>query len=128
MGIRAVRPEDRESLEKWWPYILRVHWTARTLKRLESESFDAAIECIDAGRRELEALAPQENEVFQAEMRRSVEAFDELEKTIRENRPLSELEQLERDKDEAIRVEDYEKAARLRDRITEVRSAQNAGE
>lgn len=117
----AARAEDRESLEKWWPYILRVHWTAWALKRLEEESFDAALVCVSECRKALEELAPQENDVFQHEMKRSVEALDDLEKTIRDHRPLTELEQLERDKAEAIGAEDYERAARLRDRIASLR-------
>lgn len=117
----AARAEDRDNLEKWWPYILRLHWTARALKRLEEESFDAASACVAEGRKAIVELAPQENDVFQAEMKRSIEALDDLDRTIGEHRPLSEVDELERDKEEAIRAEDYERAAQLRDRIVELR-------
>jgi hypothetical protein len=123
----AAQPDDHDSLEKWWPYILRVHWTAWALKRLEEESFDAALGCVSECRRVLDGLAPQENEVFHHEMKRSREALDDLEKTILEHRPLTELEQLERDKEEAIGAEDYERAAHLRDRIVDLRKRGSTG-
>ncbi len=122
----AAQAEDRDNLEKWWPYVLRVHWTARTLKDLEAERFDAALESVAEARKLLAEMSPQENEVFQAEMKRSNEALDDLEKTIAEHRPVSELEQLEREKAEAIKAEDYERAATLRDRIAELRRASEA--
>lgn len=117
----AAEVEDRDRLEKWWPYIIRVHHTARIMLQLEEEDFSGAMRIIDEARRELENLAPQHDETFRIELDRSKKALDELAKAIDDRRPLSDLELLEREKDEAVRLEDYERAAELRDRIDDLK-------
>jgi len=117
----AAEPDDRKQLAKWWPYIIRIHHTARIMLRLEEEDYSAAMNIVEEGRGELEELAPQDDETFTIEMARSKKALDELEKAIDDRRPLSELELLERERDEAVRREDYERAAELRDRIQDLK-------
>jgi protein-arginine kinase activator protein McsA len=48
-------------------------------------------------------------------------ALRELESQIQKNRPLSELEKLEHQLRRAIDTQEFERAARLRDRIRELR-------
>ena len=121
VGEHAAEAEDRERLGKWWPYIIRIHHTARIMLRLEEEDYSGAMNILDEARRELENLAPQDDETFTVEMARSKKALDELEKAIDDRRPLSELELLERERDDAVRREDYERAAELRDRIEDLK-------
>jgi len=116
----ASHPEDRDRLEKWWAYILRIHHTARAMLRLENGDYDGAARIVEQARSALRKLPPQDDEVFQVEMKRSMKALDELEKLIENRRPPTELELLEREKAEAIAAEDYERAAELRDRILEL--------
>lgn len=113
---------DRNHQECWWPYILRIHFTAVVMKHLEAGDLDAALDAIAACRRRIQDLPPQENEVFVQEKKRSLDALEQMEKEIRGRRPLSELEQLEKDKAAAIAGQRYEEAARLRDRINELRN------
>lgn len=118
----AAHESDRNHLECWWPYILRIHFTAVVMKHLEAGDLDAALDAIAACRRRMNDLAPQENEVFTQEKKRSAEALDQMEKEIRGRRPLSELEKLKQDQQTAIANQRYEEAARLRDKINELRS------
>jgi len=118
----AEAPDDRDRLEKWWPYIIRIHHTARVMLELKDEDYDQARTVVRQARGELDRLAPQEDETFKMEMQRSKESLDDLEKAIEERRPLSQVEVLEREKQKAIRHEDYERAAQLRDLIDELRN------
>jgi hypothetical protein len=117
----AADPGDRNQLEKWWPYIIRIHHTAHVMLRLQEEDYDGAARAVEQARRELEDLAPQDDEVFDMEMNRSKKALEELRKAVEERRPPSEIELLEREKREAVRHEDYGRAAKLRDRIEELK-------
>ena len=117
----AEASDDRDRLEKWWPYIIRIHHTARIMLELKDENYDQAKTVIHEARGELDRLAAQEEETFRMEMQRSKESLDELEKAVDERRPLSQVEVLEREQQKAIRHEDYERAAQLRDLIDELR-------
>jgi hypothetical protein len=121
MHQHASEEDDRNALEKWWPYIIRIHAAAKAMDMRQNGDFAAALELVRAARREIEALAEQDDEVFRSERERSYRALDELEQLINEQRPLSQIERLERLRDEAIREEKYELAARLRDRINALR-------
>ena len=114
---QAAHESDRTHLECWWPYILRIHHTAVVMKALEDGNLDAALQAIATCRDRIQELAPQENEVFTQERKRSLEALEQMAHEIRSRKPLSELEKLEKEKREAIQAQRYEEAARLRDKI-----------
>jgi hypothetical protein len=120
----AKHPVDREHLECWWPYILRIHHTALAMQRLSDGRADAALEEVKVCRRFLDELLPQENDIFKVELKRSRETLDQIEKEIRARMPLNEMERLERDKQAAIKEQRYEDAARLRDRINSMKHHQ----
>jgi hypothetical protein len=122
LHAHAADSEDRNQLEKWWPYVLRIHHTAHVMLCLREEDYDRALSAVHEARRELDDLPPQEDEVFDVELKRSRKALDEMEKTIEARRPPSELDLLEREKKEAVRKEDYQRAARLRDRIQKLKT------
>jgi protein-arginine kinase activator protein McsA len=62
-----------------------------------------------------------DEETFSFEKERSLTALKDLRAQIQKNRPLSELEQLEKQMDHAIERQEFERAANLRDRIRELR-------
>ena len=65
----------------------------------------------------IDGLPEVEAEEFFVEKERSLEALDELEEELRENRPLSKEEKLRRALEEAVEREDFERAATIRDRL-----------
>ncbi len=64
---------------------------------------------------------PGETGVMISAWERSIMALRELESQILKNRPLSELEQLEHQLRRAIDKQEFERAAKLRDRIRALR-------
>jgi UvrB/UvrC motif-containing protein len=120
----AKRPEDRQFLEKWRPYIIRVNTSAAAMLELERQAYDQALKIATTGIEQIEGLEELEDETFQFERNRSVTALRELASQIQRNRPLSELEQLEHQLRRAIERQEFERAAQLRDRIRTLRKQQ----
>jgi hypothetical protein len=117
----ARREEDQQFLEKWRPYILRVNASATVLLEMEKGAYDEALRIANEALKKVESLEELEDDTFKFERERSVMAMRELESQIQKNRPLSELEQLEHQLRRAIDKQDFERAARLRDRIRDLR-------
>jgi hypothetical protein len=117
----ARREEDQQFLEKWRPYILRVNASATVMQAMEKNAYDEALEAAREASRKIEALEELEDDTFKFERERSLMAMRDLESQIQKNRPLSQLEQLEHQLRRAIDRQEFERAARLRDRIREVR-------
>jgi hypothetical protein len=117
----AQREEDQQFLEKWRPYILRVHASAVAMLEVEKGAYDEAARITRETIRKVESLEDFEDETFRFERERSLTALRELDTQIQKNRPLSELEKLEHQLRRAIDTQEFERAARLRDRIRELR-------
>jgi len=120
----ARREEDRQFLEKWRPYIIRVNATASVMLQLEKNAYDSALKIAQQAIRAIESLESFEDETFQYERDRSLEALRELSGQIQRNRPLSELEQLEHQLRRAVERQEFERAAQLRDRIRALKKQQ----
>jgi protein-arginine kinase activator protein McsA len=65
-----------------------------------------------------------DEETFKFERERSLTALRELAEQIQKNRPLSEMEQLEHQLRRAVERQEFERAAKLRDRIREMKKQQ----
>lgn len=116
----AAHEEDRNNLEKWWPYILRIDATARAMLAVDEEDFDGAIGRLSRARQKIEDLDEVDAEEFHSERERSIEAIDELVKELSERRPLSEKERLRKELEAAVSREEFERAAVLRDRLNDL--------
>jgi len=117
----ARREEDQQYLEKWRPYVLRVRASAAAMLEVDKGAYDEASKVIREAIRNVESLEDLDDETFTFERDRSVTALRELEAQIQKNRPLSELQKLEHQLRRAIDTQEFERAARLRDRIRELR-------
>lgn len=113
----AERLADRDNLEKWWPYILRINGMAKAMLAAEDEDFDRALEMVGQTREQIDNWPDVEADEFYAERERSEAALQELEHELLQKKPLSHREQLERSMQEAIDDEEFERAAVLRDEI-----------
>ena len=120
----ARREEDRLFLEKWRPYIIRVNSSAAALVELDRRDYDAAQTIAQGAIRKLETLEDLDDETFKFERDRSLKAMRELSAQIQKSRPLSELEQLEKQLRRAIERQEFERAAQLRDRIRALKKQQ----
>ena len=115
----AEEAEDREHLERWWPYILRIHATARVMIASRAGDHEGALKLIAEVAAKIENLPEVDADEFRVEQRRSLKALSQMAEDIRKEKPLSETEALKRELDAAVAREEYEKAAELRDRLRE---------
>jgi excinuclease UvrABC helicase subunit UvrB len=118
--------EDRLNLEKWWPYILRIHAVAGAMKATEEEDFDGALAIVEEGREQIKNLSEVEAEEFFVELERSQQALDELTEELRSKKPLSQREILEQRLQEAIDSEEFERAAVIRDELKKLEESDPA--
>jgi len=113
----ALEEEDRSNLEKWWPYILRIHATARAKLAVQEKDYEQAFEIIDETKDKIAQLPQVEAEEFFIESERSQQALDELREELQNSRPLSREERLKQDLQEAIDQDAFEEAALIRDEL-----------
>jgi hypothetical protein len=123
----AAREEDQMHLEKWRPYIIRMHGVATAMLELERGKHDRALEATRAAMERIEELDDIEDETFRFERRRSMKALQEVVEQIRRLRPVPELERLEAELQRAIDTQEFERAAGLRDRIRALRQQRRTG-
>jgi hypothetical protein len=117
----AARSEDREQLEKWRPYVLRMNGAAAALQALDQEAHDRALGFVQTTIESIQALPEMDEPVFQFERTRSVEVLKELRRQIQRTRPVPETERLERQLAQAIQCQEFERAAQLRDQLRALR-------
>ena len=117
----ARREEDQQFLEKWRPYIVRVNASAAAMLELDQGAYDKALRIVREAIASIEGLRELDDETFGFERERSLSGLRELAGQIQEKRPLSELEQLERQLRRAIERQEFERSAQLRDRIRVLR-------
>jgi hypothetical protein len=112
--------EDRQNLERWWPYIIRIHAHAKAQLASQNEEFDSAVKIIREARERIEGLDSIAAEEFQVEKKRSQQVLEELEEEIASRRPVSQSDKLKEKLAEAVEKEDFEEAAKIRDQIREI--------
>jgi len=111
----AEREEIAWSFEQFRPYVMMMRTRAKASIHLEKEDFAGAIREAEKGRNAiLEALQERPEP---AETSPEVEFLEQWLDELRSKRPLSRLEVLQREMDQAIAAEAYERAAELRDAI-----------
>lgn len=118
----AERDEDREHLEKWRPYVLRMNGIAQAMLAAEQEQVDDALAVLEQAIQRIESLEALDDETFRFERGRSLAALRELVAQLQKTRPISEVERLERELRRAIETQEFERAAELRDRIRDLRA------
>jgi len=116
----ADHEEDRQNLQKWWPYILRINATARAMTTFDAQEYDRALQILDEAVAAIDALSEIEAEEFFVERDRSREALEELKGDLAKQRPLTVREKLEAELEASIEREEFERAAELRDQLKEL--------
>jgi hypothetical protein len=122
----AAREEDRQNLEKWRPYILRMNAIAKAMLQLEARNYAAAMDMVREAIRRIEVLPEMDEETYKFERYRSLATLRELADEMEKNRPLSEAERLEQKLRQAITAQDFERAAQLRDKIKQLKKREGA--
>jgi hypothetical protein len=117
----AARSEDRQQLEKWRPYVIRMNGAAAALQALDQEAHDRALGFVQTTIERIQALPELDEPIFDFERVRSVEVLKELRRQIQRARPVPATERLERQLAQAIKRQEFERAAQLRDQLRALR-------
>lgn len=120
----ADHEEVAWSFEQFRPYVLMMNTRAKASMELESGHIAEAIAIIEQCRNTILQFLRQRPEP--AETSPEVQFLGEWLEELRSKRPLSKLEMMQREMEEAIAAEAYERAAELRDAIRAV--AEKGGE
>jgi hypothetical protein len=124
VGKHAESEDLAWSLRQFQPQLLMVLTRARALQFIESEDYMTAIQCVEAGIEDLREFHREHSRPEQAEQSGEVQSLETWLDEIRAQRPLSPREKLERALNEAVKREDYEKAARVRDALRDLNADQ----
>jgi hypothetical protein len=115
--------EYAEARELAWsvmqlrPQLLMMQVRARATMAQEGNDHPAAIAAIESGIEDLKAFFLKIDRPELAEQSGEIQSLEAYLEEIRATRPLTEKERLENALEEAVRREDYEKAAQYRDKL-----------
>ena len=113
----AAEDVDVWLYEQYRPYLILMYTQSRCALYLNDNNFDEAIKCIDIGLRDLKAFM-YTNDKFEVD--KVLKELENLRVWATQVRDMSEstpVEKLEKRLEIAIKSEDYETAAKLRDEI-----------
>ena len=119
----SCQSENRNEMLQYRPYILRMNAISRAMMLLAEDNSLLAAEVIENGKESIESLTPVATPIFQFERMRSLHHLSQVLSQIRRNEQHSPSEirgfreRLMDELSKAVETEDYERAARLRDRI-----------
>jgi hypothetical protein len=110
------------SLQQFRPQLVMMQIRAKGATALKDEKFDAGIQLIENGIDELRNFYQEHGRQDMMEHSGEIHSLEMWLQEVQTKRPLSEREQLENALDEAVRNEDYEKAARVRDALKNLKT------
>ncbi len=113
----AEQDEDRDYLEQWRPYIIRFNRIASAMMEVEGHRQNQALDIIREAIDTIETLDPVDNPTFDYERERSLATLHQMAHELEESRPISDAERIEKELQEAVAAEQYERAAELRDQL-----------
>jgi len=118
---RYARDEqDTVNLKQFRPYLIMMQIRAKASLFMARYDFKKAEEIVENGVSEIERFYIENNLTERLESSAVLSFLKKWSQEIRESRPLSPLEKLQRELNEAVNREDFERAAELRDRIQEI--------
>ena len=112
--------EDEESawaFLQYFPYVKMMNTQASVQMALDNEEYAAALEQIDSSVEEINNFNKKWGIKESRESTREIRILAEWRDTVLEKKPFSTMEKLQQELEEAIQLEHYEKAARLRDQL-----------
>jgi hypothetical protein len=109
------------SFQQFSPQVIMIQTRARAAKKLETKDFGAAIDEIDKGLQELRDFYTEYSRTEMIDQSPEVLSLQHWAEELNKHRPLTKREQLEAELDEAVKKEDYEAAAKVRDALKNLR-------
>lgn len=117
------RHADRDNwlmVEQYRPYVIRMNAIARSQIHWGEGEHERALAVLRRALKEIRQMEPVQTQVYEMESERSIKHIEQIIEEFEKRRPETLIERLRREQREAIDDEDFERAARLRDRIKEL--------
>jgi hypothetical protein len=111
------------SLQQFRPQLLMVLTRAKGAQALKADDYAMAIQHVEEGLEKIRAFYHEQGRPDGAEQTGEIQSLENWLEEIRSKRPLSRRERLERALNEAVKSENYEKAAQVRDALKNLKSA-----
>lgn len=120
---RYAESEDLAwSLQQFQPQLLMILTRARASQALKSDDYPVAIKQVEEGLEQIRTFYREHSQSEAAEQSGEVQSLGEWLEEIRSKRPLSTRERLERALHDAVQAENYEKAAKVRDALRNLKT------
>jgi len=113
----AVDEKYRRIFTKYVPYIIMMNAKARALIDLERKEYHKALMETKRGIQRIDEFFKNRGQSESSEKSEEIANLRELSEEIRRKKPLTELDKLKLELEEAVKREDFETAAKLRDVI-----------
>jgi UvrB/uvrC motif len=113
----APNPEMAWSVEQFSPYVRMMNTRAKAAIAIEREDFLEAARLIEKGMDKIRAFYAATENPEMVEQSAEIAFLQEWLDEVRGKQPLTKLEKMQREMDQAIQMEAYERAAELRDAI-----------
>ena len=124
VGRYAETEELAWSLQQFQPQLLMILTRARASQALKSDDYPAAIKQVEGGLEQIRTFYREHSQSEAAEQSGEVQSLAEWLEEIRSKRPLSTRERLERALHDAVQSENYEKAAKVRDALRNLKTTE----
>lgn len=120
----AASEELSWALRQFQPQLLMVLTRARGAQALKAADYDLGIRLVEEGLEQVRSFYKDKAGMEAAEQSGEVLSLTDWLEEIRAKKPLSKRERLERALRDAVKSEDYERAAKVRDQLRKLQSAE----
>jgi hypothetical protein len=111
------------SLQQFRPQVLMIHARATATQKLQAEDFAMTTREIEAAIETLREFYQNHSRADLIEQSPEIQSLQNWLEEVKSKRPLTKREQLEIDLHDAVKREDYEKAALVRDALRNLKSS-----
>jgi hypothetical protein len=127
-GQFAEDEQDQLILEQYRPYITMMNARARASIHFKDEKYAEALKAVDQGLASIKEFFERFGQEEAYAHSNEVRVLKRFAKEIRRKLPVDPMQRLQRKLDKAVKNEEYEEAARLRDKMTALGGKSNPGE
>jgi hypothetical protein len=117
VGKQTTNEELAWSVVQFTPYVRMMNTRAKASLAIEREDLVEAVRLIEKGIDKIKDFYQEHANPEMSEQSPELSFLSEWLQEVRDKRPLTKIERIQREMDEAIKAEAYEKAAQLRDMI-----------
>lgn len=116
-GRFANSERDRLVLEQYRPYSTMMNVRAQAQMLVRDKKYDDALDCVREGLKGIREFFERFEQAEGYEHSNEVRVLKKLSREIRRRQPVDPIQKLKSQLDRAVKKEDYERAAKLRDEI-----------